>query len=232
MSEEKTITPEDLKNILTGNEEFTRYREDLKFLADKAHAEYMLFESYTLPNQNGLIKTYLWIASVLFTVEMTLLLKLTENNYALLKTFYQNQNLYPPTLFYYFYFASLCCAVGTFLFAIDTLRGRDLKENPFRDFKSDLVTAFEDTYENNQVELYVQSIERLDDALSQRMEMCSIKGRKLRKMSKLLVYGFINCLISIIILSFPAINFTYTNLLLSAVLLPIPICLILYYLID
>lgn len=230
--EEEKVTVEELKELLTDNEKFSRYRDDLKFLVDKAHAEYMTYESYTFPNQHGLIKTYLWIASVLFTAEMTLFFKLTENNYALVETFYQNQNPVPPTPFFYFYFASLCCAIGTFLFAIDTLRGREEKIIPFKNYEQDQLKAFEENYENGKTKLYDELIRGLEEALIQRTQICTSTGLKLRKMSKLLACGVINCIISILILLFPAMDFTYSNLMLSAILLAIPIYIILYYLIN
>ncbi|KAF1076288.1 hypothetical protein MKHDV_01309 [Halodesulfovibrio sp. MK-HDV] len=209
-----------------------QYRDDLKFLVELGNSEYLLYETDMLDHQHNLIKTYLWVASIIFTAQTSFYLSIIKDDFKLLTTFTPMKIDSISTPYYLLLILSLYCAVCVFLFAVDTLRGRNTLEVPYKNFETEMVNAYDDAFENDSFELYQKLLTQLETSINQRSTLANCNGLKLRKMSQLLLTSAVTGLFSIAFLLLPIIKISLSSLIILITFGPTIIGFSIYFIIK
>ena len=160
----------------------TKYREGLTFIAKMAYDEYRQVCLDIPKYQASLLRTYLWLSSLIATLEAGFYFKAVSGEISW-------AGMISTTGDWFFFFAgiSLTSSLAAFALGVDTLRGRGMSTLPLGDFNILATKAYEMAYDPSSSKLYPTLIKALDAEISRQTTVTSRKGRKLRAMSRLVL---------------------------------------------
>lgn len=159
-----------------------KYREALLFLSKTAYDEYR-YVCLDIPKyQATLLRTYLWLSSIVLTVETGFAFKLLSNEIK-----WQEIPLVPGECFYIFYGVALLLSLIAFALGVDTLRGRGISRFALGNFNNLAQEAYEMAFVPGSTTLYPTMISALDEAINCQVATIDQKGKKLRWTSRLIL---------------------------------------------
>ncbi|MGE4293929.1 MAG: hypothetical protein AB7E32_17190 [Desulfovibrio sp.] len=164
-----------------------KYQAALAVLTKTAYDEYK-HVSMDLPSyQAGLLRTYLWLSSLVATLEVGFFYKAVSGGIQ-----WGGAVCVPAGWFFVFAAAALMGAFSAFVLGVDSLRGRGKACFPLGDFTSLATMAHEMASEPGSTKLYPSMITALDAEINRQTAVVNRKGIKLRSMSllTLLSVGF------------------------------------------
>lgn len=172
-----------------------RYRENMNMLIDKAYCEYQAV-SHGIPGQQGrILKTYLWLGSVLGAFELGLYSKIMTEGLSI--PFLTGQL---TGHFYMFSVIAVLLSLGAFVLAVDALRGRGTQGLPFGDFTALAAMAFDDSKSYILHTLQPSILHAINEEIKIQAIYCDKRGKKLRQLSFLQLGSLCATICSIICL--------------------------------
>lgn len=159
-----------------------KYGEALVFLAKTAYEEYRLVCLEILKHQSSLLHTYLWLSSLVATLQAGFYFKVASGEIA-----WQGVACSAGVWFYLFAAISFAASLGAFALGVDTLRGREVATLPLGPFPVLAKMAHEMAAKPGSFELYSAVITALDAEIDRQAQVKSVKGEKLRFMSRLML---------------------------------------------
>lgn len=158
----------------------TKYREGLTFIAKMAYDEYRQVCLDIPKYQATLLRTYLWLSSLIATLEAGFYFKAVSGEIS-----WAGVVCTTGDWFYFFAGISLTASLAAFALGVDTLRGRGMSTLPLGDFNVLADKAFEMASDPSSSKLYPTIIQALNTEISRLAVSTSKKGKKLRAMSLL-----------------------------------------------
>lgn len=150
-----------------------KYREDIKYLASLAYDEYKMMMVDTKRYQANLLKTYLWLSSLILGLQLTTYAKLL---FVLNNTY--NINFIDVVAAA----ISIIPSLVAFIIGVDTLRGRTSPGRPLGDLGQLLKIAKMDKDSDNNL-THLATIQALNDYLLKEKKTIHFKGIRMRAMS-------------------------------------------------
>lgn len=173
----------------------TKYREGLLFLAKMAYDEYRQVCLDIPKYQATLLRTYLWLSSLVVTLEAGFYIKAGSGEIS-----WAGKTCTIGDWFYFFAGISLVASLAAFALGVDTLRGRGIPTLPLGDFNVLANKAFEMASDASSSKLYPTIIRALNVEISREAASISRKGKKLRAMSRLILISVFFSILSAIAL--------------------------------
>jgi hypothetical protein len=172
-----------------------KYREGLSFLAKMAYDEYRHVCLDIPKYQATLLRTYLWLSSLIATLEAGFYFKAVSG-----EIFWAGRVCVTSCCFYFFAGISLTASLAAFALGVDTLRGRGMSTLPLGDFNVLAEKAYEMASDPSSSKLYPTIIKALNAEISRQTASKSKKGKKLRAMSALALVSVFFSILAIIAL--------------------------------
>lgn len=154
------------------------YKDFLAALLKAAQDEYKLVTYDRRTMQHGILRNYLWLSTVMFSVECTGIYQVASNTGA-------PWPMYPSTLFWILAGLSLISSLACFCFGVDTMRGRGVVLFPYQvPFESLMSMAHQEASRDLPVgRLYMSMIRDLEKGINQHRAIATTVGKKLRYIS-------------------------------------------------
>lgn len=175
------------------------YEKNLVILADHAQKEYKLVAQELPAYQRSVLKTYLWLSSLLVAAEVTTFKSLIGK--AMNVTWLQKD---PSIFFYHISAASILLGLAVFCFGIDTMRGRKNRVMPYISFMTLADTAHKEASGVNEsattLTTVIQSLN--DSIINQKNEIHKV-GIKLRTMSFGINFSIVLGVLAFIVFALP-----------------------------
>jgi hypothetical protein len=165
-----------------------KYREAMIFLTKTAYDEYKQV-CVELPRfQMSLLKTYLWLSSLVLTVEAGVCYKAMTGDIKWGETVCT-----AGTWFFAFAAAALVVSMTAFVLGVDTLRGRRRfnRNLPLGDFTDLATEAYDMASKPRSTTLYSSMIAALNREINRQAAITSRLGLKLRRMSQLILISVV-----------------------------------------
>lgn len=154
------------------------YKECLTTLLKAAQDEYKVITYDRRTMQHGILRNYLWLSTVMFSVECTGIYRVVSNPST-------PWLMHPGTLFWILAGLSLISSLACFCFGVDTMRGRGVVFFPYQvPFESLMSMAHQEASRDLPVgRLYMSMIRDLEKSINQHRAIATTVGRKLRCIS-------------------------------------------------
>lgn len=170
----------------------TIYDRDLDVLLDIAKTEYQILSTHDEALQSGLVKTYLWISTVILAALLAVGHTMMQERAFL---FLFSGHCGP--MFYALWGASLIFAGIVFVYGIDALRGRKALSS-IGNFKNMYEIGEQAFQKGNEQGFRSAALRFLDRAVTERNHIINRKGRHLRIMSWLLLSSSLSAVLSVV----------------------------------
>lgn len=154
------------------------YKECLTTLLKAAQDEYKAITYDRRAIQHSILRNYLWLSTIMFSVECTGIFQVVGNKGT-------PWPMHPGTLFWILAGLSLIFSLACFCFGVDTMRGRGGVLFPYRpQFESLIDDAHQEASRRVSFgQLYVEMILDLERAINQHRATAMTVGKKLRCIS-------------------------------------------------
>lgn len=173
-----------------------KYQDSLKFIADKAFAEYHFLSMDHVKHQSSLLKTYLWLSSLTCAFQTSLYYKVLASEIST-KVF----SGHPDFWFHLFGLISIALSLGAFVLGSDTLRGRGESHFPISNFEELSDIAYNMASKPRSQILYPSMIKNLNAEINRQIKSTNLRGKKLRIMSRLIISSILFSVLATIALA-------------------------------
>lgn len=148
--------------------------------------------------QKGILKTYLWLATAMFSGQCALYTNMLGDTKLL---FWQ---LHLHVAFFVCATASLVLSVGCFAFGVDTMRGRGVIKRPYtKSYLEIMNTAYQSADEGEYQTAYkVGMVFDLNDTINHQIKISQTIGKKLRLLSYSLLASLAITILAVIVSAF------------------------------
>lgn len=154
------------------------YKECLTTLLKAAQDEYKAITYDRRAIQHSILRNYLWLSTIMFSVECTGIFQVVGNKGT-------PWPMHPGTLFWILAGLSLISSLACFCFGVDTMRGRGVVLFPYQvPFESLMSMAHQEASRDLPVgRLYMSMIRDLEKGINQHRAIATTVGKKLRYIS-------------------------------------------------
>jgi len=175
------------------------YEKNLVILADHAQKEYKLVTQEVPAYQRSVLKTYLWLSSLLVAAEVATFKALIGKTINV--TWLQKD---PSIFFYHISVASIFLGFAVFCFGIDTMRGRKPRVMPYGSFMDLADKAYKEASgEKSRATTLTTVIKSLNDSIITQKDEIHKVGIKLRFMSFGINFSIVLGVLAFIVFALP-----------------------------
>jgi len=167
------------------------YKERLSLVIQSAYVEYKVLAVDIPHRQNGLVKTYLWLSSLILAFDLKVYSDLLQLRYAIY--FF---NKMPTALFYHIAGIALILSLIAFALATDSMRGRGVTKLPLGGDINLFTQWAHSDVNGGGYKTYVSLIASINKAMTNEAKLVSKRGKILRITSLCCLFSIVLSLLS------------------------------------